>query len=281
MDPGIVSALEAASDRDGSPRSAIKGTDYHVTCCKLDACFGLRSARKVNIPLTIMVAAGSITVAVRVRPPTSWEVTRLADPCYDTVIRTDGALSAPLKPIGNGGCLRDIVQIIDDRILTFDPDEKDRSRAFVERGFMPPGSKRYKDKRFMFDKVFNHDAQQQDVYGATAEPLLKGLLDGYNATVFAYGVSFFRRDLKCTLKIPRLRVAARHILSAAQSPTQASFTSPWPIYFNALRIAETNGTLRSWSHSSRSTMKKFVISSLSLARNHLEASQFAKTSQSK
>ncbi|KAJ7688467.1 kinesin-like protein [Mycena rosella] len=135
-----------------------------------------------------MVAAGSITVAVRVRPPTSWEAARLPDPCYDTTIRGDGALSTP-RAVTSTACLRDVVQVIDDRILTFDPDEKDRSKAFVERGFMPPGTKRYKDKRFMFDRVFNNEAHQQDVYEATAQPLLQGLLNGYNATVFAYGAT--------------------------------------------------------------------------------------------
>ncbi|KAJ7638560.1 kinesin-like protein [Roridomyces roridus] len=135
-----------------------------------------------------MVAAGSITVAVRVRPPTAWEAARLPEPCYDTTIRGDGALSTA-RPVTSNASLREVVQIIDDRILTFDPDEKDRSRAFVERGFMPPGTKRYKDKRFMFDKVFNYEAHQQDVYASTAQPLLQGLLDGYNATVFAYGAT--------------------------------------------------------------------------------------------
>ncbi|KAJ7117340.1 kinesin-like protein [Mycena crocata] len=135
-----------------------------------------------------MVAAGSITVAVRVRPPTSWEAARLPEPCYDTTIRGDGALSTP-RAVTSTACLRDVVQIVDDRILTFDPDEKDRSKAFLERGFMPPGTKRYKDKRFMFDKVFNNEAHQQDVYQATAQPLLEGLLNGYNATVFAYGAT--------------------------------------------------------------------------------------------
>jgi kinesin family protein 18/19 len=102
-------------------------------------------------------------------------------------MRGDGALSAPGK-VTSTATLRDIVQIVDDRILTFDPDEKDRAKAFMERGFLPPGTKRYKDKRFMFDKVFNHEARQEDVYQATSQPLLKGLFDGYNATVFAYGV---------------------------------------------------------------------------------------------
>jgi hypothetical protein len=40
----------------------------------------------------------------------------------------------------------------------------------------------------MFDRVFSHEARQQDVYESTSQPLLKGLFDGYNATVFAYGV---------------------------------------------------------------------------------------------
>ncbi|TFK74429.1 kinesin-like protein [Pluteus cervinus] len=135
-----------------------------------------------------MVAAGSITVAVRVRPPTSWEAARLPEPVYDTTIRGDGILSAPARPVSTG-CLRDIVQVVDDRILTFDPDEKDKAKSFVERGFLPPGTKRYKDKRFMFDRVFDHGASQQGVYEATAQPLLKGLLEGYNATVFAYGAT--------------------------------------------------------------------------------------------
>ncbi|KAG6833799.1 hypothetical protein H0H87_011733 [Tephrocybe sp. NHM501043] len=135
-----------------------------------------------------MVAAGSITVAVRVRPPSSWEAARLPEPCYDTTFRGDGALSTPAK-VHHTAPLRDIVQIVDDRILTFDPDEKDQARAFMERGFMPPGTKRYKDRRFMFDKVFGHEAQQHDVYEATSQPLIKGLFDGFNATVFAYGAT--------------------------------------------------------------------------------------------
>jgi len=132
--------------------------------------------------------AADPTPTVRVRPPTTWEAGRLPEPCYDETIRGEGALSTPGKVV-NTSSLRDIVQIVDDRILTFDPDEKDRAKAFVERGFMPPGSKRYKDKRFMFDRVFGHNATQYEVYQATSQPLLGGLFEGYNATVFAYGVS--------------------------------------------------------------------------------------------
>ncbi|KAI0650695.1 kinesin-domain-containing protein [Trametes meyenii] len=135
-----------------------------------------------------MVAAGSITVAVRVRPPTSWEAARLPQQVYDECIRGDGALSTPGR-VANTSPLRHIVEIVDDRVLTFDPQEKDQTRAFVERGFVPPGTKRYKDRRFIFDRVFRHDATQQQVYQGTARPLLSNLLDGYNTTIFAYGAT--------------------------------------------------------------------------------------------
>ena len=129
-----------------------------------------------------------MSLQVRVRPPNDWEAARLPDPYYDVGLRADGALTTPGRPVVSSSCLREVVKIIDDRILMFDPDEKDKAKAFAERGFVPPGTKRYKDKRFMFDRVFGHEARQQDVYEATARPLLDGLLDGYNATVFAYGV---------------------------------------------------------------------------------------------
>jgi kinesin family protein 18/19 len=50
----------------------------------------------------------------------------------------------------------------------------------------------------MFDKVFDGEARQEEVYGATAKPLLNGLLDGYNATVFAYGVCLLGRLAMCS-----------------------------------------------------------------------------------
>ena len=57
---------------------------------------------------------------------------------YDACIRTEGALSTPAKSVTAQTNLREIVQIIDDRVLTFDPEERNASRAFVERGFLPP-----------------------------------------------------------------------------------------------------------------------------------------------
>jgi kinesin family protein 18/19 len=135
---------------------------------------------------------------VRVRPPTAFEAARLPELNYDTSIRGDGTLATPARTTSTGH-VREIVQLLDDRILTFDPPEMDPSRAFVERGFLPPGTKRYKDKRFMFDRVFGGASHQDDVYAGTAKPLLTPLLDGYNATIFAYGV----RVSMCPSRCPR------------------------------------------------------------------------------
>lgn len=130
----------------------------------------------------------SFSCSVRVRPPSAREAARLPDLVYDTTIRGDGALSIPERPSTSYSSVREVVQVVDDRILTFDPAEPDQAKAFVERGFLPPGTKRYKDRRFMFDKVYRPDASQQEVYDTTARPLLQRLLDGFNTTAFAYGV---------------------------------------------------------------------------------------------
>lgn len=135
--------------------------------------------------------SASITVAIRVRPPTEWERERLPnDLVGESIFMGDGHLAAsPQKPVTSSKSLRNIIQVMDDKILVFDPKDLDATRAFEQKGFLPPGSKRYKDTRYAFDRVFSEDAKQIDVFEATTRPLLDGVLNGFNATVFAYGVS--------------------------------------------------------------------------------------------
>lgn len=52
-----------------------------------------------------------------------------------------------------------------------------------------PSGKRVKDQTFGFDRVFDENTTQGDVYEATTKNLLDSVLDGYNATVFAYGAT--------------------------------------------------------------------------------------------
>lgn len=89
---------------------------------------------------------------------------------------------SPRKPLG--GSLREVVEVIDHRALEFD---KPEPGSEAKRG--QPGAKRYKDKRYVFDQVMGMDASQEHVYDRTTRPLLDGILDGYNATVFAYGAT--------------------------------------------------------------------------------------------
>ena len=48
---------------------------------------------------------------------------------------------------------------------------------------------RHQEKRYAFDVVFDEDVGQMDVYEKTAKGLVNGVLDGYNASVFAYGAT--------------------------------------------------------------------------------------------
>uniref|UniRef100_A0AAR5QIK4 Kinesin-like protein n=1 Tax=Dendroctonus ponderosae TaxID=77166 RepID=A0AAR5QIK4_DENPD len=44
-----------------------------------------------------------------------------------------------------------------------------------------------KDKKYRFDRVFNFDCSQLDVYRFSVAPMIRDVLAGYNCTVFAYG----------------------------------------------------------------------------------------------
>ena len=50
-------------------------------------------------------------------------------------------------------------------------------------------SNQIKEKQFFFDYVFDKTSSQQQIYENTTKNLLSGLIDGFNATVFAYGAT--------------------------------------------------------------------------------------------
>ena len=126
------------------------------------------------------------------RPPNAWESARLTDTCQTPLLRGDGALSIPARLLIQSNGITEVVKTVDDRILLFDPAESEISPAVQGRSFLPPGTRRFKDKRFVFDRVFGPSASQLDVHEVASQPLLDGLLEGYNATVFAYGVSVLK-----------------------------------------------------------------------------------------
>ncbi|KAF9885721.1 kinesin-like protein Klp5 [Aspergillus nanangensis] len=131
--------------------------------------------------------ASSISVAVRVRPFTIREAAQLAR-CEDgPLFLGDGSLAGVPTPKLNQKGIRPIVKVIDNRCLVFDPPEDNPVQKF-SRSVVPNG-KRVKDQTFAFDRIFDQNASQGEVYESTTRTLLDSVLDGYNATVFAYGAT--------------------------------------------------------------------------------------------
>lgn len=140
----------------------------------------------------------SITVAVRVRPFTPGEENNLIKSNNEEFFLGDGSLStnnaatdtpskkSNLMPRG----IRKIINVVDDRMLIFDPPETNPLIQMQRNAF--PNTKatsRIREHRFVFDKLFDIQATQEDVYNNTTRPLLDSVLDGFNATVFAYGAT--------------------------------------------------------------------------------------------
>ncbi|KAL1578189.1 Kinesin-like protein [Candida albicans] len=161
----------------------------------------------------------SISVAVRVRPFTEAESNRLVKIDNDDVFLGDGCLTSDnnnnnnnSNGNGNGngssaanssgastsrraifntlGGLRKIINVVDDRMLIFDPPETNPLTK-MQRNAFPNSFKgsRIREHRFVFDRLFDEDCTQDQVYRNTTQPLLDSVLDGYNATVFAYGAT--------------------------------------------------------------------------------------------
>ncbi|KAL2132688.1 hypothetical protein VTI74DRAFT_3527 [Chaetomium olivicolor] len=131
--------------------------------------------------------ASSITVAVRVRPFTIREAAQLVKTDDSTLFLGDGSLAAAPTPKLNQRGIRSVIKVVDDRCLVFDPPEDNPVQKF-SRSVVPTG-KKVKDQVFAFDKIFDQNATQSDVYEGTTKGLLDSILDGYNATVFAYGAT--------------------------------------------------------------------------------------------
>ncbi|XP_054401602.1 kinesin-like protein KIF19 [Pongo abelii] len=68
----------------------------------------------------------------------------------------------------------------DQMVVLMDPGEDPEDVARTHRS---------RERTFIFDRVFDQHASQEDVYGATIQHLVEGVISGYNVTVFAYGPS--------------------------------------------------------------------------------------------
>lgn len=86
---------------------------------------------------------------------------------------------------------RIVVDVVDDKMLVFDP--KEEIRPFFYQGVQQP-NKGYmkrgnKELKFVFDHVCGQEASNNDVFEIATKNMLSSLMEGYNCSVFVYGAT--------------------------------------------------------------------------------------------
>lgn len=86
---------------------------------------------------------------------------------------------------------RVVVDVVDDRMLVFDP--KEEMRPFFYQGVQQPNKnflkRANKELKFVFDNVCGQSASNKDVFETTTKDMLSSLMEGYNCSVFVYGAT--------------------------------------------------------------------------------------------
>ena len=73
----------------------------------------------------------------------------------------DGSLSANPVPQFSSKGIRRVVQVVDDRVLVFDPLEENPIAQYSKT--IVAGGRKTKDMRYAFDRVFDENCSQEDV----------------------------------------------------------------------------------------------------------------------
>ena len=82
--------------------------------------------------------------------------------------------------------VKNVVTVVDDHIIVFDPKKESLSGRKRRKSIL---TREPKDLRLAFDKVCDQYATQVDVFEASTKPLVDGVMDGINCSVFAYGAT--------------------------------------------------------------------------------------------
>ncbi|GCC34200.1 hypothetical protein chiPu_0012673 [Chiloscyllium punctatum] len=119
---------------------------------------------RVIIVVMALEEEGNVTVVVRIRPQNQREQE------HDNQV---------------------VVEVVDENVLVFDPKEDTNDEMFsgpkLRNREIP--RRKSKDLKFVFDRVFSVTSTQQEVFEFTTKPILDGVLNGYNCSVFAYGAT--------------------------------------------------------------------------------------------
>ncbi|XP_071517404.1 uncharacterized protein [Panulirus ornatus] len=84
-----------------------------------------------------------------------------------------------------------VVRVVDDHMLIFDPKEEEDEFFFkgVRQRTRDLNKRPPKEQKFVFERVFNVDSSNEDIYEATTKDIVSTVLSGYNCSVFAYGAT--------------------------------------------------------------------------------------------
>ena len=133
---------------------------------------------------------------------------------FTSVLKNKGVSQATLsvavraRPVSKKERLagaRTITKTVDERcMVVMDPDDprcmrsngSDRSSDVTvtvndrkKTQHVVAGGVRKRERQYVFDGAFDGEASNETVYDGTAAPLVRGVLEGVNATVFAYGAT--------------------------------------------------------------------------------------------
>lgn len=81
---------------------------------------------------------------------------------------------------------------MDEHIIIFDPlnpSTKTGGRLNGKKTTFTSNFHKARDYKYAFDRVFDENSTQQEVYENTTRPLIECVMNGFNATVFAYGAT--------------------------------------------------------------------------------------------
>ena len=172
---------------------------------------------------TVTSKESSISVAVRVRPLTAEEQFCLVDPSeVEQTHEYDSSHDMEENKENTGNemhqsrfslvdrpyTIKKIIDVVDDRMIIFDPkpintDSNEENISYnhhrggrrTSRSDNLGGSgigshnKRHKEQKFIFDRLFDENSTQRDIYDNTTKASIDAVLDGYNSTIFAYGAT--------------------------------------------------------------------------------------------
>ena len=80
-----------------------------------------------------------------------------------------------------GGTFRNVIEVIDDRMLVFDPENNGDDFFYHGKkvGRRDLNKKAARDKKFAFDAVFGPNSSNQDVFEHTTKDLIDVIFNGY------------------------------------------------------------------------------------------------------